>query len=175
MGSRASRGAKRCLSAGHGSITARAASTPCRRLQRFRVNPKQSRDPGGGSTFLQHFLRLPDLSSRQFRRPPKVAAGALGRIDAAVLSLAGLFTLQLSERREGLGNEAADRRGIVQPGHIQNPHEDATPVLLLEQDHQFTGAALLLRGDGGGDTGRGVTTPPTHPIGYRISFDTAST
>ena len=67
------------------------------------MNPKQPRDLGSMPIVLQHFLCFPDLGARKLRRPSKVPAGALGRIDAAALSLAGLFTLQLSERRDSGG------------------------------------------------------------------------
>lgn len=70
-----------------------------------------------------------------------MATGALCCLDTPALALTSLLALQLGKRGKGLGDEAADRRGIVQPGHIQNPYQNATPVLLIEKDDQFTGAS----------------------------------
>ena len=42
---------------------------------------------------------------------------------------------------KGLSDEAADRGGIVEPGHVQDSHEDSPLVPLVEKDDQFTGAA----------------------------------
>ena len=73
-----------------------------------------------------------------------MATGSLGGLDAAALALSRLLPLKFSERRKGLSDEPADRGGIVQPRHVQNPHQDAAPVLLIEKDDQFAGAAAEL-------------------------------